>query len=357
MATLFLMPVDHEAQTAPGTPASGFGRVYFKGADKHLHQIDDAGVDTDLAASSPPSLSTVEAILGSVAPATTSQVQQQNGSSASSASLVVILGTLPTTGNTLIVVVGGNGGFLTGVSGGGVASWAHAVRAGSSDDCELWWGLVGASPSTAITITPPSAERIVAKVMEYNGALTPDQSHTASGTSVSIDPGSITPTQPNELVIALGVAFQTISAGPTGGFHDEGTVASATFSMGVATLQQGPALAADTAWTIPSSGWDAGIVSFTYAASGSIPVSTPQGIPALSGTFDITGLTGLTAGKPVAIWKAAGPYDGKGTLADEAEMDTVTAEGYVVNATTVRVYWTASAPQIGDMKFNYLIGA
>src|SRR5688572_30269977 len=35
------------------------------------------------------------------------------------------------------------------------------------------------------------------------------------------------------------------------------------------------------------------------------------------GTFDITGLSGLTSGRPVMIVKAAGPYTGKGTREDE----------------------------------------
>lgn len=76
-------------------------------------------------------------------------------------------------------------------------------------------------------------------------------------------------------------------------------------------------------------------------------------LPSLSGTFDITGLSGLTADKQVVITKGCGPYTGKGTLADEAEMDLVLASGYVVNASTIRVFWNAQGPVCGNYKFNY----
>lgn len=86
-------------------------------------------------------------------------------------------------------------------------------------------------------------------------------------------------------------------------------------------------------------------------------VERDLGAGLLSGSFDITGLTGQTAGKPVMVAKAAGPYTGKGTLEDEAEMDMITATGYVLDATTIRIYWQADAPQVGNVKFNYMVGA
>lgn len=80
--------------------------------------------------------------------------------------------------------------------------------------------------------------------------------------------------------------------------------------------------------------------------------------PAYSGTFDITGLSGLVTGKPVLVFQAAGPYTGKGDREDEAEMDLVTATGYVLNATIIRVYWTtpvSNGPISGNIKFNYIV--
>lgn len=76
--------------------------------------------------------------------------------------------------------------------------------------------------------------------------------------------------------------------------------------------------------------------------------------PQRSGHFDITGLTGLTAGKPVMIQQAVGPYTGKGSLADEAEMDQVLVAASVFNATTVRAYWVSTGLVIGHFKFTYM---
>lgn len=83
--------------------------------------------------------------------------------------------------------------------------------------------------------------------------------------------------------------------------------------------------------------------------------------PVFSGTFDITGLSNLTADKPVMICQAAGPYTGKGdsTTTDESEMDVLIANAYCVDATTIRVYWNANpgtGPVVGNFKFNYIAG-
>lgn len=78
-------------------------------------------------------------------------------------------------------------------------------------------------------------------------------------------------------------------------------------------------------------------------------------VPQRSGHFDITGLSGLTQGKPVVVQQAVGPYAGKGTLADEAEMDQVLVAGTVIDAATVRAYWIATGPVIGNFKFTYMV--
>ena len=79
-------------------------------------------------------------------------------------------------------------------------------------------------------------------------------------------------------------------------------------------------------------------------------------IPRRAARFSIA-TSGQTTGKPVFVSKAAGPYTGKGTRADEAEMDEVTATGYVVSATQIDVFWQARhGPVRGNMKFAYLVG-
>jgi hypothetical protein len=51
MANIHLTPIDLQVLAAPATPASGFARLYVSSTGKRLHQIDDAGVDSDLLAS------------------------------------------------------------------------------------------------------------------------------------------------------------------------------------------------------------------------------------------------------------------------------------------------------------------
>lgn len=75
-------------------------------------------------------------------------------------------------------------------------------------------------------------------------------------------------------------------------------------------------------------------------------------VPSLSGSFTING-SGFTPEKVVTIQQAPGPYTNKGTLADEAEMDGVTVSAYCEDSSTIRAYWVASGPVVGNMKFSY----
>jgi hypothetical protein len=79
--------------------------------------------------------------------------------------------------------------------------------------------------------------------------------------------------------------------------------------------------------------------------------------PRRNGRFTITGLSGLTTGKPVSIQQAVGPYTGKGTRADEAEMDQVQATASVTAADAITAYWSSANRVRGNIKFNIFIGA
>jgi hypothetical protein len=74
------------------------------------------------------------------------------------------------------------------------------------------------------------------------------------------------------------------------------------------------------------------------------------------GKFTIAG-AGMTVGKPVLIAQAVGPYTGKGTRADEAEMDQVTVTGAVTDASTITAYWSSPRRVRGNFKFNYQVSA
>lgn len=88
------------------------------------------------------------------------------------------------------------------------------------------------------------------------------------------------------------------------------------------------------------------------AGVSSTVVSVNLGVVSLrSGHADIvTGLT-LTPGQDIRVQQLGGPYAGKGTLRDEAEMDGVTASGYAVNTNTVRIYWNATGSVKGYFRF------
>lgn len=81
------------------------------------------------------------------------------------------------------------------------------------------------------------------------------------------------------------------------------------------------------------------------------------GVARRSGTFDITGLSGLIAGKVVSIVQTAAVIASKGNARDEFEFDSIALTGYVVDATTIRVYWEADNVVVGTYAFAYIVGA
>jgi hypothetical protein len=101
------------------------------------------------------------------------------------------------------------------------------------------------------------------------------------------------------------------------------------------------------------------VTKITNVAAGSVSVTTAEvnisTIAKNSGSFQITGLSGLTPNKQVIISQAAGPYTGKGNMADETEMDSVAVNGYVLNSTTIICYWNSATKVAGNFKFNYFI--
>lgn len=111
-------------------------------------------------------------------------------------------------------------------------------------------------------------------------------------------------------------------------------------------------------------------VTVTNPAAGILQVDVPGGgaaaivttevdlgsIPRLSGTFDITG-SGFVADMPVLINQSNGPYTDKGTLADEAEMDSLTVTGRTTSDTNIQCFWRSDTFVMGNFKFDYLVGA
>lgn len=69
-----------------------------------------------------------------------------------------------------------------------------------------------------------------------------------------------------------------------------------------------------------------------------------------SGQASITGLVGLTVGKPVQVWENAA-VEGSGV-----EFDCITASGYVDTTTSIKIHWVAKAPLTGSRSFCYVVG-
>lgn len=113
-----------------------------------------------------------------------------------------------------------------------------------------------------------------------------------------------------------------------------GAGVTAAVAAGVATVTI--AGGAGTAWTI---------------------ITQDLGVARRSGTFDITGLSGLTADKPVDIMQTSGAISSKGNARDEPEMDMIVAIGYVLSTTSIRVYWFSPNTVVGTYEFAYMVGA
>jgi len=76
-----------------------------------------------------------------------------------------------------------------------------------------------------------------------------------------------------------------------------------------------------------------------------------------SGSFQITGLSGLTSGKNVEIIQTMQQIASKGNARDEAEMDRISLTGYVLNSTTIQATWWAPSVVVGTYAFAYMVGA
>jgi collagen triple helix repeat protein len=77
----------------------------------------------------------------------------------------------------------------------------------------------------------------------------------------------------------------------------------------------------------------------------------PAGV---SGSFTISGLSGLTTGQPIFVAQTAGPYTGKGSLEDVAE-EPIFCTARAGSTTTINVYWQSDRPCQGNFKFKYAV--
>jgi hypothetical protein len=74
-----------------------------------------------------------------------------------------------------------------------------------------------------------------------------------------------------------------------------------------------------------------------------------------TGVFDITGLSGLIANKVVNVIQTADAISSKGGARDEPAMDRISATAFVVDSTTIRVYWYSTGIVSGIYAFAYIV--
>lgn len=93
----------------------------------------------------------------------------------------------------------------------------------------------------------------------------------------------------------------------------------------------------------------------TQPAAAFVAFTKDLGTARTSGSFDITGLSGLTAGKVVSVVQTCAAIASKGNATDEPEMDLIRLTGAVLNATTIRVCWQAQNFVAGEYAFAYSV--
>jgi hypothetical protein len=76
-----------------------------------------------------------------------------------------------------------------------------------------------------------------------------------------------------------------------------------------------------------------------------------------SGTFSITGLSGLTPNKNVVLIQTMQPIASKGNAIDESEMDSIGLTGYVLNSTTINCTWFSTGVAVGTYAFAYSVSS
>jgi len=186
------------------------------------------------------------------------------------------------------------------------------------------------SPVTAMVATGnvPSG----ASLVSYTGG---------PGNTLTLPPANSLGTNTGAVVIIVNTSTSAVTLQPSRGDTINGLTSISLPGGAVADL------ASDgiSKW-LTSTAWSGTWTDFTQ----------DLGSGAVSGTFDVAGLTGLVAGKNVAVVQTAQPIASKGNARDEFLFNDIQATGYVVDANTIRVYWNAGGIVVGTYAFAYQVG-
>lgn len=194
-----------------------------------------------------------------------------------------------TTGSDLIVLsINFNGALSITVSDSKTNTWTAGAANANAPSQQFYYcqaPTVGSGHTFSVSGPAFSLESIQVQAWHGSVATPLDQhSHAFNAAATSLAPGSITPSENNELVIT-GVGFDGnfgTSATVNGGFTITDTDAggaAVSFGGGMAYLVQTTAAAANPTWTgnVGSGGVSAGVTSFKAAAG----VATTKTLAAL----------------------------------------------------------------------------
>ena len=187
---------------------------------------------------------------------------------------------------------------------------------------------------SSVTATPPLAS---------SGGLTPDISLTGLVPISNGGTGSAAPSLVN------GTNTSVSGAWPNQAVNFSGVLPVANGGSGTAT----PSLVAGTNVTITGT-WPNQTVNASGGGGGGGSATTIEvdlgSTPVFRGTFTITDAA-ISAASKVLAWQAPGPYTGKGSRADEAEMAPVQIIAVEPGAGSAIVYWQ-TPPLAGAVPYS-----
>jgi hypothetical protein len=199
-------------------------------------------------------------------------IQQKTNSSGSNSTLSLTLANQTTVGDLLVMIGAANKLALSGVSGGGAASWGKAASSTTNTNIEIWYGPVTSGSSAPVTITCSQTGAIWMNVSEWSGLVNTqsqvlDQGNAQHGTSSPASASSISTAHADDLVL-FGVAdtsgntFGVPTAGPWSSFS---SVSAGGFAQAAWYQTVSATGTYDPTVTVTRSYWDAAIAAFKIA--------------------------------------------------------------------------------------------
>ncbi len=148
-------------------------------------------------------------------------VRQAVGSGTGSNSVNITI-TAPTAGDCLVLgVTASHGSTISAISGGGV-TWASVVTSDTNFRSAIWKGPNSSGSGTTVTVTLTGSPNSYFNVSEFSGldaSCTTDQSNSKNGNSATLTAPTITTTNANDLLFAVGILPSSFISGPTLSFN------------------------------------------------------------------------------------------------------------------------------------------